>query len=44
MKQDKCLDFFVRAGGRLKELKFNLDYIHPILLFGEGIATNLIIS
>ena len=34
----------LRAGGRLKRSNINLDYVHPIVLSGEGIVTNLIIK
>ena len=34
----------LHVGDRLKRSNLNLDYIHTILLSGEGIVTNLIIN
>ena len=34
----------VRIGGRIKRSNLNTEYIHPILLFGKGIATNVLVT
>ena len=34
----------VRVGGRIKRSNLNTEYIHPILLFGKGIVTNLLVK
>ena len=31
----------LRVGGRVKRSNLNNEYVHPILLSGEGIVTNL---
>ena len=34
----------VHVGGRIKRSNLNTEYIHPILLFGKGIVTNLLVK
>ena len=34
----------LRVGGRIKRSNLNTEYIHPILLSGKGIVTNLLVK
>ena len=34
----------LRVGGRVKRSNLNTEYVHPILLSGEGIVTNLLVK